>query len=164
MVKLITYSQPPSIYNHTSNIICIVPASSPQNERIRTLVKFSSFGFLNVALVHKEPKGAIIFEILNAQRTSLEMLSSPTNSSLVFPDKLKNLTGFQYEIAALNQPPSVIANESYVSSHMLYFLRILKDIQKASFKINFIQNFSILIDQCNGKDVSSIYVLIQQLS
>ncbi|KAL7014272.1 hypothetical protein ACKWTF_015843 [Chironomus riparius] len=107
---------------------------------------FSNFGFLNIALVHKEPKEVIIYETLNAQRTSLEVLSSPTKGSLVFPDKLKNLTGWKYDVAVLNQPPTIIANESYVSSHMLHFLKILKDIQKASYEINFIQNFSALPD------------------
>ena len=139
LLKIFTYSQPPSIFTHLDKVICIVPDSTTKSQRTQALMKFSTFGFLNVAVVHQASNSDITYETINAQQSSLTTLSNPENSLEIFPDKLKNLKGFQYEISAFDQPPSVNVNESFISSHMLHFLYALKDIQKASVKINFIR-------------------------
>jgi hypothetical protein len=119
-----------------SKIICITSSSISKNYRMNNLAKFTTLGFLNFAFVYELPNGFIAYEIINAQLNLVAKILNPKSSTEVFPDKLKDLTGFEYKIVLFPEPPSIYIHDNIIKSYMLDFLNILKDIQNATIKID----------------------------
>lgn len=123
-----------------SKIICIVSSTSSKLQRRNLISKFTQLGFLNVAIVQIAQNGDILYEISKPFEGSVKNLKNIKKFQLIFPDKLKNLSGFQYQISTFNQPPLIWANKRSVTTYMMYFFQALHDIQNSSFNLVFIQN------------------------
>jgi hypothetical protein len=93
-------------------------------------------------LVHESARG-IEYETAKpyADQYKRFIITNPKNSLLLFPDKLKNLEGFEYQVASLNN-----ASEMYSSSYMIHFFHALKSLQNSNFKLFDLKNLTIMID------------------
>lgn len=140
--KLLNSHSGSTIFHHMSKIICIAPRSSTLSQRVRGIEVFLRFGFLNVALVHESPSGDIIYEIVTSVLNKGRSLKNPKDSSLVFPDKLKNVEGFKYKVPIYYQPPVVDVIDNQMISPMLFFLDAIGTAQNAKFDVIFLRNSS----------------------
>ncbi|CAG9806800.1 unnamed protein product [Chironomus riparius] len=126
-----------------SKLLCIPPISSTLIQRIQALNVFSALGFLNVVLVHKTDD--ILYETFEPFLNGLKILTNPEDSSLVFPDKVKNLNGMHFKVPYFYQPPVVDIKDGVLYSPMLYFLEAVGIAQNARVDLIFLPNSTHLI-------------------
>jgi hypothetical protein len=129
-----------AVWHHMTKIICIIPKDTVHYERIRILQTFANLGFLNVIIACDSSNGQVQFTLMS----SLNMMSIKIENSLdlheTFPDKLKNMNGYQYTVMVFNQPPRVLVNEKTILSPLTYFLQLVLKVQKSRVFYAIIQN------------------------
>ena len=69
------------------------------------------FGSLNNLLILDEPEPRLcLYDIFKKQQNITNVRVSTTNVSDLFPDKLKDMHGYQYKVLLIPQPPRVAIN------------------------------------------------------
>ncbi|CAG9798202.1 unnamed protein product [Chironomus riparius] len=117
-------------WHHMAKIICIVPNTLDQDQRLIILKIFYINGFLNVAVLHETINTGVFSETVRTlSADSLQTVFNPTDSLLVFPDKLIDFEGYAYQIAEIDS-----IGMSFITRQMIHFLRMLKSIQNSNFK------------------------------
>ncbi|CAG9798201.1 unnamed protein product [Chironomus riparius] len=140
IVSLIRNQRGSTIWHHMAKIICVIPNELSLKQRQIILQNFFVSGFLNLIIVHETSKGIETESLKHFQDRYKRLITSSSKSfSLVFPDKLKNLEGFEYQVATVKN-----INDSYISPLMLHFLRIIKDHQNSNYKILNLKNLTEL--------------------
>jgi len=131
IVSLIKNHRRSAIWHHMAKIICIVPLKLSPNQREIILQAFFFNGFWNVVLAYESVKG-IEYETIKPYGNQYKIITitNPSDSSLIFPDKLNNLEGFEYQVVSVNNVSS-----SYISSFMIHFLHAIKNQQNSTFKL-----------------------------
>ena len=129
-----------------SKVICIPPISSTINQRVQALQVFSGLGFLDVAMVYRASLTDIFYETFQSFTTVFRILKNPEDSSLVFPDKLKDLNGMHYKVPYFYQPPIVDIRDGALYCTMLFFLQLVGIAQNAKFDLIFLSDSSKFID------------------
>ncbi|KAL7013822.1 hypothetical protein ACKWTF_015605 [Chironomus riparius] len=94
-------------------------------------------------MVHMTPSSDIIYEILYSLAYEGKIIKNPDDSTLIFPDKLKNLKGYEYRVPLYYQPP-LITNHR-IATPLQYFLKAIAFVQNARFKILLMENSSQFI-------------------
>jgi hypothetical protein len=133
-----------TVWNHMAKVICIVPHTTSIYNRVSILMMLKFYGFLNTAVVYAKPSGSVHYEILGSLAQDFKIINDPLNSSLVFPDKLRNMTGYAYRIPVYNQPPRVRIVKRRLSSPIVFFFQALSTIQNSNLKPIFLHNSSFL--------------------
>ena len=123
-----------------AKIICIVPSTTTQSQKLQAFKYFVGFGHLNVALAFKSQSGDIIYEIVKTLSNHGWLLKNPQSSQEVFPDKLKNLERFQYKVPMYYQPPVVEVINNQVFSPLMFFMSAVGTAQNAAFDLTFLQD------------------------
>ncbi|CAG9801118.1 unnamed protein product [Chironomus riparius] len=142
IMNLIKTHRRSTIWHHMAKIICVV-SPDLSYEQIETILQtFFLNGHLNVVVVYESVKG-IVYETFkpHGRYYKILMMTNPRNSLQIFQDKLKNLEGFEYQVASVNN-----LNNSYINSLMIHFFHAIKDQQNCNFKLLNLHNLTVMKD------------------
>ena len=126
-----------------AKIIIIVPNTSEVRYRSQVLITFMNSGFLNVAICHESANGNVQYEFVHSLAHDVAFYVEIPNGQMIFPDKLKDMRGFPYNIAVYNQPPRIIVKNT-IMSPMIFFFEAICETQNCNFRLLMLNHYLLL--------------------
>ena len=127
-----------------AKFVCIIPRTFPVNKLAYTLMVFMYYGFLDVTLVQENKAGDIQFNIFPSLLGRIKSHVNPDDGSSIFPDKLKSMHRFQYDVVVYEQESVLQIKNKKVTSPLLYFLLAVESVQNSSFKFTIIDDYRLI--------------------
>lgn len=129
-----------------AKIICVIPNNIPRNYYLLIFTVFVNYSHLNVAIVLQNSFGDVIFETFPSLLLTVKQIRNPSDSQVIFPDKLRNMVGTPYLIPVYPQPPRVFITGIRVNSKLRFFLEAIREHQNSNYKFVLLQNSAYLHD------------------
>ncbi|CAG9811083.1 unnamed protein product [Chironomus riparius] len=122
-----------TVYHHMTKVLIVVPSTTQRKQIIKVVLLVLRSGIQNIACVHETLNGSIQVEYFSSlmEQEKITIAESP-NASVVYPDKLKNMEGYAYQIAVFSQLPRVVIMGKKVKSSLTYLIDAINRIQNST--------------------------------
>ena len=101
-----------SYFVSTAKIIFVTNCIIAQEKVIDIFKLLQSIGSINNLLILDEPEPKLfVYDTFKNQEKITNVSVSTTNALALFPDKLKDMHRYQYNVLLLTQPPRILMNE-----------------------------------------------------